>query len=382
MAVSLFNFSKTSEPTVSEPEFPLPNHPPRTASIINRIVASSLRQRLLVVLMMLLLAGAGVFSLNRLPVDAYPDLSPPMVEIITQWPDHAAEEVERLITVPVEVEMNGIPGMTVGRSISLYGLSDVILTFNDGTDNYFARQQVFERLGDLTSALPTGITPSVAPLFSPSGLIYRYVVQSPDRSPMELKTIQDWILERQYKSVPGVADDSEIGGETMQYQVLLDPGKIAGAGLSISTVVTALGANNGNAGGGFYSQGGQFYYVRGLGLLETPEDIGNVVLAVHNGTPILVRDVGRVVIGRAPRLGQFGFMDQDDEVEGVILMRTGEKTQNVLKAVEEKTQELNDKILPKDVKVLPFYDRSDLIGVTTKVVEGNLCAACCWLWSF
>jgi cobalt-zinc-cadmium resistance protein CzcA len=350
----------------------LPDHPPRTASIINRIVASSLRQRLLVVLMMFLLTGAGIFSLNRLPVDAYPDLSPPRVEIITQWPDHAAEEVERLITVPVEVEMNGIPRMTIGRSISLYGLSDVILTFRDGTDNYFARQQVFERIPDLSSSIPAGLTPSVSPLFSPSGLIYRYVVQSPDRSPMELKTIEDWILERQYKSVPGVADDSSLGGETMQYQVLLDPAKIAGAGLSVPAVVTALGANNGNAGGGFYSQGGQFYYVRGLGRLETLEDIGNLVLAVHNGTPILVKDVGRVVIGRAPRLGQFGYQDQDDAVEGVILMRTGEKTQNVLQRVEEKTKELNEKILPKDVKVLPFYDRSDLVEVTTRVVEGNL----------
>ena len=320
---------------MNAPELPLPEGPRRSASVINRIVASSLRQRFLVVLATFLLIGTGTWSLNRLPVEAYPDLSPPMVEIITQWPGHAAEEVERLITVPIEVEMNGIPRMTILRSISLYGLSDVLLTFRDGTDNYFARQQVFERIADLS--LPTGVTPSVAPLFSPSGLIYRYVLQSPDRSPMELKTIEDWIVERQYKSVPGVADDSGLGGETMQYQVLLDPAKIAGAGLSVPQVVTALGANNGNAGGGFYSEGGQFYYVRGLGRLHTPEDIGNVVLAVHNGIPILVKDIGRVVIGYAPRLGQFGYQDQDDAVEGVILMRTGEKTQEVLKRVEAKT---------------------------------------------
>jgi cobalt-zinc-cadmium resistance protein CzcA len=355
---------------VSDSALPPPDPASRTASIINRIVASSLRQRFLVVLMTLLLVGAGIWSMNRLPVDAYPDLSPPMVEIITQWPDHAAEEVERLITVPVEIEMNGIPRMTVARSISLYGLSDVILTFTDGTDSYFARQQVFERIGDLS--LPTGVTPSVAPLFSPAGLIYRYVVQSPDRSPMELKTIEDWVLERQYKSVPGVADDSGFGGETMQYQVLLDPTKIAGTGLSVPLVVNALGANNGNAGGGFYSQGGQFYYVRGLGRIETIEDVGNVVLAVHNGTPVLVKDVGRVVIGHAPRLGQFGYMDQDDAVEGVILMRTGEKTQNVLQGVEAKTKELNERILPKDVKVHAYYDRSELIDLTTRAVEGNL----------
>jgi len=319
---------------------------------------------------MFLLVVSGTWSLNRLPVEAYPDLSPAMVEIITQWPGHAAEEVERLITVPIEVEMNGIPRMTILRSISLYGLSDVRLTFRDRTDNYFARQRVFERIADLS--LPTGVTPSVAPLFSPSGLIYRYVLQSPDRSPLELKTIEDWIVERQYKSVQGVADDSGLGGETMQYQVLLDPVKIAGAGLSVPLIVTALGANNGNAGGGFYSQGGQFYYVRGLGRLRTPEDIGNVVLAVHNGIPILVKDVGRVVIGHAPRLGQFGYQDQDDAVEGVILMRTGEKTQEVLKRVEAKTQDLNRNVLPKDVKIHTFYDRSDLISLTTEAVERNL----------
>ncbi len=176
-----------------------------------------------------MITGAGVWSLDRLSVDAYPDLSPPMVEIVTQWPGHAAEEVERLITVSVEVEMNGIPGATTLRSISLYGLSDVIITFQNGTDNYFAREQVFTRIPDLT--LPTGVTPSVSPLFSPSGLIYRYVLQSPDRTPMELKTIEDWIIERQYKSVPGVADDSGLGGETMQYQVLLDPVKLAAVGL-------------------------------------------------------------------------------------------------------------------------------------------------------
>jgi len=343
---------------------------PRMASMMNRAVASSLRQRFLVVLLTLVLIGAGSRSLERLPVDAYPDLSPPLVEIITQWPGHAAEEVERLITVPIEVGMNGIPQMTTQRSISLYGLSDVILTYHDGTDNNFARQEVFNRISSLS--LPSGVTPSVAPLSSPSGLIYRYVLQSPDRSPMELKTFEDWIIEPAYKSLAGVADDSGFGGGTMQYQVLLDPTRIAGVGLSVLQVESALAANNGNAGGGFYSQGGQFYYVRGLGRMETLEDIGNVVLAVHDGTPVLLKDVGRVVIGIAPRLGEFGYEKQDDCVEGVILLRTGDKTQDVLKRVEAKTRELNDQILPKDVKVVPFYDRTDLIALTTKVVEQNL----------
>ncbi len=347
-----------------------PPHGSNTPSAIHRIVALALRQRFLIFLAAVLLIGGGVWSFKRLPVDAYPDLSPPIVEIITQWDGHAAEEVERLITVPLEVEMNGLPGQTVVRSISLYGLSSVRITFTRGTDNYFARQQVFERLADVS--LPTGVTPSVSPLFSPSGLIYRYVLDSPDRTPMELKTFEDWVIERQYKSVPGVADDSGLGGPTMQYQVLLDPARIAGTGLSVPAVVTALGANNDNAGGGFYSQGGQFYYVRGLGRLQTPEDIGNVVLAVHNGIPVLVKDVGEVVIGQAPRLGQFGFNNRDEAVEGVVLMRTGEQAQVVLDRVEQKTRELNRSILPPDVKVHPYYDRRDLIALTTRTVEDNL----------
>jgi heavy metal efflux system protein len=343
---------------------------PRTASLMNRIVASSLRQRLLVVLLTVILIGAGVRSLQHLPVDAYPDLAPPMVEIITQWPGHAAEEVERLITVPTERAVNGLPRLAIARSISLYGLSDVILTFQTSTDNYFARQQVFNQLGQIP--LPSGVSPTLSPLSAPSGLIYRYVLQSPDRSPMELKTFEDWTIEPQYRSVPGVADDSGFGGGTMQYQVLLDPAKVASVGLSVAQVESSLSANNSNAGGGFFSQGGQFYYVRGMGRMQTLEDIGDVIVAVHNGTPVLVKDLGRVVIGIAPRLGEFGYQDQDDAVEGVILLRTGEKTQDVLKRVQDKTRELNAEILPKDVRVVPFYDRSELVTLTKEVVQRNL----------
>jgi len=343
----------------------------RTAtSVINRIVAGSLRQKFLVLFFAIVLMFGGANSFRRLPVDAYPDLAPPQVEISTQWEGHAAEEVERLITVPMEVAMNGIPKMTVIRSISLYGLSDVRLSFAHDTDSYFARQQAFERLGD--ASLPSGVSASIAPLFSPSGLIYRYVVESPDRSPMELKTIKDWTISRQYKSVPGVADDIGLGGPTMQYQVLLDPAKVAAVGLSVPMIVDSLSANNGNSGGGFYSQGGQFYYVRGLGRVQTTEDIGNVVAAVHNGTPVLIKDIGRVVIGSAPRLGQFGFNKQDEAVEGVILMRKGEQAQVVLDQVEKKTKELNRSLLPADVKIRPFYDRRDLIALTTRTVEDNL----------
>ena len=342
--------------------------------MIHKIVQVALRQRFLVLMLVLLLVIAGTHSFQHMPVDAYPDLSPPMVEIITQWPGHAAEEVERLITLPLEVEMAGSPNMVVMRSISLYGLSDIRLTFQDTTDSYFARQVIFQRLAD--AQLPTGVTPSMAPLFSPSGLVYRYVLQSPDRTPQELKTIEDWILERAYKSVPGVADDSGFGGTVMQYQVLLDPARLYGYHLTVQQVMQALAANNANAGGGFYSQGGQFYYVRGLGLVQNSNDIGNIVVASNKGTPIRVRDVGEVTIGHAPRLGQFGFQthdsNNDDAVEGVILMRRNEQAQDVLKGVEKKTDELNNSVLPKDVKILPFYDRSGLVRLTTDTVENNL----------
>jgi len=344
--------------------------PPPPRSIMNRLVASSLHQPLLIFLMTALLLGLGIRSLDRLPVDAYPDLSPPMVELITQWPGHSSEEVERLITVPVERGVNGTPRMTALRSISLYGLSDVIMTFQNGTDNYFARQQIYNDIPNIS--LPTGITPSVSPMSSPSGLIYRYVLQSPDRSPMELKTFESWVIEPAYRSVPGVADDSGFGGGDMQYQVLLDPAKVAGAGLSVTQVESSLTSNNSNAGGGFYTQGGQFYYVTGVGRITSTDDIGNVVVAVNNGTPVLLKDVGRVEIGIAPRLGEFGFKKQNDAVEGVILLRTGDKTQDVLKGVEAKTKELNEQTLPRDVKIVPYYDRTDLVALTIHTVEDNL----------
>ena len=349
---------------------PAPREQATRRSVIHRVVTAALAQPVLVLVISGVVAAVGLWSLTRLPVDAYPDISPPMVEIVTQWPGQAAEEVERRITVPIETAMNGLPNLSVVRSISLYGLSDVRLIFDDGTDNYFARERVFERLRD--AGVPDGVSPGVAPLFSPSGLVYRYVLESATRSPMELKTLQDWVVAKAYKSVPGVADLSSFGGQTMQYQVILDATKVAGAGLSVPAVAAALGANNGDAGGGFYSEGGQFYYVRGLGRLREPDDIGNVVLAVKNGTPVLIKDVGRVAIGYAPRLGLFGFQDRDDAVEGIVLMRTGEQAQTVLARVEAKTAELNREVLPKDVRVRPFYDRRDLVRLTTRTVADNL----------
>lgn|SRR5690348_248647 len=338
--------------------------------MIHRIVQFSLRQRFLILIAVVFIAVTGAVSFHHMPVDAYPDLAPPMVEIITQWEGHAAEEVERLVTLPTEIEMNGVPKLSVMRSISLYGLSDVTLTFQENTDDYFARELVYQRLTEVT--YPSGVTPSVAPLSSPSGLVYRYVIDSPDRSPQELKTWEDWVISREYKQVPGVADDSGFGGTVMQYQVLLDPAKLYSYHVTVPTIVQQLSVNNSNAGGGFFSQGGQFYYVRGLGLLSDLKDIGDVVVGSQNGVPTRVSDVGDVTIGNAPRLGEFGFNKTDDAVEGVIMMLRGEQTQDVLKGVEAKTKQLNESILPPDIKIKPFYDRSDLVALTIDTVEHNL----------
>jgi cobalt-zinc-cadmium resistance protein CzcA len=338
--------------------------------MIHRFVQFALQQRFLVLMLVVFITIGGAVSFQRMPVDAYPDLSPPMVEVITQWPGHAAEEVERLVTLPTEVEMNGVPKMAIQRSISLYGLSDVILTFDEDTDDYLARQIVFQRLSEVT--YPTGVTPGLAPLSSPSGLVYRYVLQSPDRTPQELKTFEDWVIEREYKQVRGVADDSGFGGTVMQYQVLLDPARLYGYHITVPQVIQQLSVNNANTGGGFYPQGGQFYYVRGLGLIKDVQDIGSVIIGSQNGVPVRVRDVSEVTIGHAPRLGQFGFNKNDDAVEGVIMMLRGDQTQNVLKGVEAKTKQLNEHILPPDVKVVPYYDRSDLVRLTIDTVEKNM----------
>jgi heavy metal efflux system protein len=338
--------------------------------MIANLVSFALRQRFLIVLASVALMIYGAISFQRLPIDAYPDLSPPHVEIVTQWPGHAAEEVERQVTIPIEIEMNGIPQLDSLRSNSLYGLSSVQMNFEYGANPYFVREQAFERVGN--ASLPSGLQPSLSPLFSPSGLIYRYVLQSTDRSPQDMKILEDWVLERHYRSIQGVADDSGFGGTTMQYQVLLDPNKLFAYGINVPQVVQQLGNNNANAGGGFYSQGGQFHYIRGLGLVRDTADIGNIVLQQKGGIPVYVKDIAKVQIGYAPRLGQFGYMKQDEAVEGVILMRVGEQAQVILRRVEAMTKELNERVLPPDVKVVPYYDRQSLIAETTNTVEDNL----------
>ena len=263
--------------------------------------------------------------------------------------------------------MNGLPNLVVMRSVSLYGLSSIRVTFADGTDIYFARQQVFERLAD--AALPDGVSPDIEAPFSPSGLVYRYVLESSDRSAMELHVLQDWVLDKAYARCRASPTSRRSAARRCSTRCSSIPTKLAGAGLSVSDVADALGANNSNAGGGFYSEGGQFFYVRGLGRVATLEDIGNIVLAVKNS--VAGAGQGRRRRSRsATRRGSASSAStqQNDAVEGVILMRTGEQAQVVLKRVEAKTRELNDHVLPKDVKVVPFYDRSDLVALTTRTV--------------
>ncbi len=340
--------------------------------MIHKLIAASLSQRFLVLAAALAVLVAGVWAFATMPVDAYPDLSPPKVEVVTQWPGHAAEEVERLITIPLETAFNGAPGLRVQRSTTLYGLSVVTMIFDYGTDPYFNREQIFQRMGD--AELPDGVSPGMSPLFSPSGLIYRYVLESPDRSPQELKVLQDWVLYRRYKSISGVADDSALGGTTRQYQVVLDPRRLATYKVDVGDVVTALSGSNRNAGGGFYQLGGQFYYVRGLGRMHDLDDIGTTVVANHGGVPIRVENLGEVRLGAAPRLGEFGYMKKNDAVEGVIFLRTGDAAQTVLARVEKMTRYLNERLLPRDVRIHAFYDRTNLIEETTRTVEHNLLA--------
>src|SRR5262249_336821 len=221
--------------------------------MINRIVSFAVTNRFIVVVAMMGIAVWGIVSFRNLPIAASPDLSPPQVQVVTQWPGHAAEEVERLITIPLEVEMNGIPKLDALRSISLYGLSSITMNFQYDTDPYFAREQAFERIPD--AQMPSGVSPGISPLFSPSRLISRYALQSPDKSAQELKIPEDWVLERRYRAIQGVADDSGLGGETMQYQVQIDPHKLMSYGVTVPQLVQQLANNNANAGGGFYPQG-------------------------------------------------------------------------------------------------------------------------------
>src|SRR3984957_4265095 len=330
--------------------------------MIRYLIDFALRNRILVLSVAAILFVWGIISFHNLPIEAYPDVADTYTQIITQWPGHAAEEVEQQITVPLEVQLNGVAHMTHLRSTSLAGLSVITIIYDDETTTFNARQEVLDRLQLAT--LPLGVNPGLGPDYSPTGQIMFYTLTStnPKYDAMELKTLQDWFVLNQLKSVPNVVDVNIFGGPTREYQVQLDPGKLVAYGLSLNQVEQALANNNLNAGGGFIERGDQALNVRAVGLMETTDDIGATVVKSQNGTPVRVRDLGLVVQGPKVRLGQLGktirhengvLVTDDDVVEGIVLLRKGAEADATLDALHRKIAELNNGLLPKRVQLVP-----------------------------
>jgi heavy metal efflux system protein len=349
--------------------------------MIRRIVDFALNNRLLVLAFALMLFAGGIVAFRGLPIEAYPDVADNYVEVITQWPGIAAEQVEQQVTIPLEIVMNGIPHVVHLRSFSLFGLSDLKLVFDDESDNDWNRERVLERLSQVT--LPPGVVPQMGTDWSPVGQIYFFTLHStnPKYDAMELKSIEDWVIEKNFKSVPDVVDVSSFGGPTREYQVRVDPNKLVSYGLSLAQVEQQLTNNNVNAGGSFIQEGLQQINVRSVGLVDKVHDIEQTVILSKNGTPLRVRDIAVVSQGPKIRLGQFArgthyedgkIVDNDDVVSGIVLLRKGAAADTALQGINKKVKELNDHILPKGVKVVPFIDRSDLVHFTSHTVLHNL----------
>ena len=337
--------------------------------MIRRLVRFALRQRLLVLGATALIVFLGVRAFQDLPIEAFPDVEDIHVQIISQWPGHAAEEIERSVTLPIERQMNGTPHLTNLRSTSMFGLSVVTMTFDDETTDNFARQQALERLQGVT--VPNGVSPSLGSLSNSTGEIYRYTVHG-KQSLTELKALEDWVIEPAMRTVSGVADVVSFGGQVKQYQITVSPERLASYGLVLPQVEQAVAAANLNAGGGYLSHGYEKQVIRGIGLFNSLDDIANVVVATKNGTAVRVRDVGTVAVGGAPREGIVAKDTDDDVVEGIVLMRKGENALKVLENVREKTVAINATLLPPGTQVVPFYDRATLVHHTVHTVQENL----------
>ena len=344
--------------------------------MIGTLISYALRHRAIVLAVLAIFVLSGVNAFRSLPIEAYPDVTNVQVQIITLFPGHAAEEVERLVTVPVENEMNGIPKRASMRSISLFGLSVVTLVFDDDAQGDFVRNQAFQHLAAVN--LPTGAQASLSPDATPVGEIYRYSLKAPAGFPLvELKAVQDWVVERQLRTVRGVVDIVGFGGPTKQYQVLIEPAKLKSYGLSLAQVFTALSNGNRNAGGSYIEHGPEMYVVRGLGFVRSVEDIAGIAVDTRNGTPVRIGDLGRVVIGAQLRLGRVskavpGQPDIDDLVQGIVLLRKGENALEVLERVRAKVADINAHYLPEGVSIVPHYDRTELIDRTLHTVRGNM----------
>ncbi len=349
--------------------------------MIRLLVDYTLNNRFIVLSIAFLLFVWGVISFEKLPVEAYPDVANVWVQVITQWPGRAAEELEQQVTIPVEIQVNGIPHLQHVRSASLAGLSVVNLIFDDDSDNDWDRQKVLERVAQVT--LPPNVTAQIGPDFSPIGSIYWYTLKSenPAYDVMELKSIQDWVISKYLKSVPDVVDDSSFGGITREYQVRIDPDKLVSYGLSLAQVEQQLSNSNANAGGSFIEQGAQQINVRAVGLVHNVSDIERTVLKTQNGAALRIKDIAVVSQGPKIRLGQIGkaihradgvVVDDPDVVEGVVFMRKGADTATTLEGIHSMVQRLNDQILPRGVKIVPYLDRDDLVHYTTHTVMHNL----------
>ena len=338
--------------------------------MIKKIVSFALHQPMFFVLMTVIFIGGGLACFISLPIEAFPDVSDIQVNVVTLYPGRAPEEVEKQVTIPVETALAGVPHCVRIFSHTQFGLSYMMLTFDDNVNDYFARQQVMERLQ--TADLPDGVQPQIAPLSTAIGEIYRYRLKGDGLDSRELRTLQDWVVERQFKTLPGVADVTTMGGLVKQYEVNPDLGKMRFYSLTLQQLFTALGRGNANAGGSYVDQGAQQYLIRGIGMLRSADDIGNIVIASRNGTPIFVKDIAAVTVGAVPRQGVLGQDDDDDIVNGIILLRKGENPSYVLAGIKERVKQLNDRILPKGVKVVPYYDRTWLIHTTLDTVFHNL----------
>ena len=339
-------------------------------SFIKNIISFSLKNRFFIFFSVAIIIIWGVISYLKTPVEAFPDVTNTEITIITQWPGRSAEEIERYVTIPIEIQMNSAQKKIDIRSTTLFGLSVVYIVFDDNVEDAFARQQVNNLLLDVD--LPEGIKPEVEPPSGPTGEIFRYTLKSDSRSVRELKTIQDWVIERQIRSISGIADVVSFGGEVKTYEIQVDPNLLAKYNITPLEVYQAVNRSNINVGGDVIEHNTQAYVVRGIGVLDRFFEIGDIIIKNINGSPILVKNVATVKESCLPRLGQVGVDDRPDVVEAIIVMRKGQNPGEVISKLKAKIEELNTRILPSDVKIVTFYDRDDLINYATHTVLHNL----------
>ena len=338
--------------------------------MIEKFLEFCLTQRGFVLVASIILIGLGVYSFERLPIQAFPDVQNVFVQVITQMPGRAPEEVEKQVTLPIERHMSGLPHLINLRSVTIFGLSVVTMTFDDSAEDYFSRQQVLERLRAVN--LPDGVEPELGPLSTGVGEIYRYRIQAPKMALIEQRALEDWVIEPYIRTVQGVADVVPFGGGIKQYQVRVNPNLLKDYRIDIMDVYQAIADNNSNTGGGYIRHGDESLVVRGLGLVKSIEDIGNIVVADRDGVPVRIKNVAEVGIGSAPRTGIVGYDQEDDIVEAIVLLIKGRDPLEVLKGVKEKIAELNDHGLPPDVKIIPIYDRTVLVSHTVHTVGHNM----------